>query len=345
MKKLSKIIISSLLISSLFASSCEFEKINRYNEKETTYSYLEPDPIYKNNFIQSLLKINFNDDINKINSYINITKETKYQNLEELSNALVWYLPFRINSINAAGTGRQKFALNSQKIICNTLEKNWLWYLVNIDKISFVFNPYGSKYAKKEINKKIDGKIVTLTDESQFKELKEKFNNSIIYNLKNNNIKTNKTFKLIDLGIKDDENDIYKNKIVGFIFYEDNFYIKYYQFDHENKTNFIFYPHLYYMEKINLDVLKSIEKNLWDTKNSKKDEYIKYLVDTDDPNDPFYTPDILKEEKMKYNDKNFISLFNDIYIDIETDIFDNYWLSNDLEHKIYRFTWRYVNEK
>lgn len=138
MTKLLKLKLFSLSFATLpLLVSCNQTK----SLQESPYKDLVQEDYEVNPLIQNFVKDNlFQGDQSKLKSFFNEQLRVEQKFKQEVNMALT-FAPLFIPKIEEiAERWKLKTALNSVKIISQTLQQRWFWYLQNLDKFTFVFN-------------------------------------------------------------------------------------------------------------------------------------------------------------------------------------------------------------
>lgn len=299
-------------------------------------SNIKDPQIIKNSDQKSLKNVFFEQTkiVKLLNEYLGKNKKTindyvSYQNnipegyIEQLKYALIWFIPLMtIDNHKDSNWGKREALSN---FVFNTLSKNWYWYLLNINKMFYAYNPYG-KFIQSYDN-----------EENDFKTIKTKFQKLTI------NIKNYLIQKIIVINLQKHQEDIYKEKYVYYLQYDSNKYIKIYKLINENNTfDFVIWPDLYHIKtnkKIEL-FLKEFENKFVEKKIETINENLEYnKKENTDGNEENNHVSI--QNKFLNDQNNFKNLFKGNYYDILIKSINEINKTND---KIYRFTLRSVYE-
>ncbi|RIV16383.1 aromatic motif membrane protein [Mycoplasmopsis gallopavonis] len=328
MKKLSrnkKILIIALtslgLLSIASATSVLWNnKIQNSAKKEFQKSFQSQiDPHLKN-----LVNWYFDDDQNQINDFYTTEQQNNDLLLKELKSTLILAPLWDVSVIDKAGD-KEKQVYKSINLLKNIIKNNWFWFLNNLDKFQFLYNPYGAMYSDdyptspKDILTKIQTKIS---------------NNETL--LINNS--TKKIQNIYEFEVPDTKYDVWSNKKILFFQLGQNKFIPLLKFNKENKKYLQVLPEMLVMHTT-IKTKDALQKflNAALVNNLKiQNDYIEYQMKLQ--------PDFnIEDYKRDSNDQYYFS------------IFDGYNYSESFKNAINqiqtegiimeRYTWGYINEK
>ncbi|MGV2392606.1 UNVERIFIED_CONTAM: hypothetical protein O8I53_06350 [Campylobacter lari] len=252
-------------------------KFRNNNELEINPLY---DKLYQNTFFQ-----NKNE---KFKDYILEQKALKSEYDKEVLASLI------ITPIYAPDIPTNSNLARSTKDVLNkALTDNSLWFLENINKFEFIYNPYGDKYSGEE----------TVTPKNIEKTFLNKLQNEedlvrVVSSLKQ---EFNISFEQI-------KGDVYNNKRIYYFVFENKLVLPVItgEYIENNQVKYIVkvLPTLLEFKEINEDIFMQFTKLLNNERNmilKKAFEYEKEIFDNLDENQ-FY---------LKFNDKNFFSIFSE----------------------------------
>ncbi|PZV99948.1 aromatic motif membrane protein [Metamycoplasma auris] len=153
MKKSLKIITSLSFVSLPFITiSCyKTTNINHSNQQEQPKTEVS---IENNPGINQLINFVSNNDKAKKDLYISNQRNIPHSKIHDLKFAFTYAPLFVFN--DPIETGEYKILIHdSNQTIKNTLSRDWLWSMNNINKFKFVYHPYGDSLHEKN-DKKID---------------------------------------------------------------------------------------------------------------------------------------------------------------------------------------------
>ncbi|KUH47498.1 hypothetical protein ASB56_01380 [Mycoplasmopsis meleagridis] len=305
------------LVTTFICCSCS--KINE--EKKIVYTKTFKEKI-NSNILELAQKIY--SDKNELNSFLTIQSQINKSFDNEIKNSLV-LAPLWDTFVKDNAGDKINRTTKAITNISNFLNENWFWYLNNLNKLSFVFNPYGNYYDSsvnnEEFEKNIDNKFT---------------NNTILINLKNSYISKIHTF---DLSI--DNYDVLLNKKLLFLELTNNQFLLLLYYEKNNQRKIFIIPDLLKINSSNIsNILEAFvtkfneakneldleEKNYWEKLKENDDtvnfDFEKYLKEHNDQY--IFTP-------YKFN--NYQAIFKKIIEKINTN-----------ENLIEKYTWGYLNE-
>ncbi|WP_170178322.1 aromatic motif membrane protein [Metamycoplasma neophronis] len=319
--KISPLIFASIVPVAMVACQKEENKseVKKIEIKKT-------DPFENNQYIKKLVSTYISADSNLSDQYIanqNNTLDAKYN---ELKYAMNFFPPYYINAENHA-SDFLNLVIKSKKIIVDTLLQDWYWYLKNIDKSTYLFNPYGDSYSDDD------------DTEALVNSVKQKFPSLIL--------KTNSNIKnLIELDWQQvpetRQYNKFSNHKVLYLVFDNNVVMKAFSYTQDNTQKFVLMPDLLYIDKpiTNnpelLQALKAIEDEFYNQRVLEIKKAIDYnkAVDGDDYD--------VNESYKFYNDEQLSKLFNtEAYAQLIQNTVEALFAKNE---KVYRFTWRSINE-
>ncbi|WP_029512681.1 aromatic motif membrane protein [Mycoplasmopsis iners] len=321
MKKLFK--ISSLIFGSsiiVASASCT----------ESSKVTIQHQPSFEeriNPLIKQIVNDFFNQDTSQIESFY--TQQAQFSNdiANELNASLVLAPLWDVNVLANAG---DKAKRTRQAIINirNFLSNNWFWYLNNLNKLTFVFNPYGEYY---------DGSAFSESSSTMDELINEKFTNGkAILNIKNPKIN-----KMYSLALKDEEFDNWLDKKLNFVQLNSKTFALFLSYN-ERKENDAIQKHLMIIPDL-LVIDNSDPENLFNLfiaefEKSKWAKYEKEKAYNSDYEDFDYHAYLRNNNDSTiwklYQSNNYSELFKNTIDALKT--------QNNL---IERYTWGYVNEK
>ncbi|MBW0598807.1 hypothetical protein MALH07_00178 [Mycoplasma anatis] len=325
MKKLLKnkfIFLSSISFFTLSIScTSNSENINKNLEQKTESKFIS-----ENKFAKELINSQFPDETQKKDFIYNQSKIIANKK-QELKSALVWFSPLRVSLVNSQSDYKNLIE-TSKKILENNINKNWLWILDNIKSFEFVFNPYGSKFDDQG------------TD--YFKnvlENVEQFNPSLKISINNNQIQD-----VLTINVNNDKEDLFQNKQIHFLIYDNNKAIKVVTYTQNNQNYLKLIPDLFYSPfSKSVDNFKNNLLNL-EKVNIKSKEL---LINKDiEYNQNFYDNYNHLNSYKTFNDFNEFKTFSSIYADINEATMKTILTDQSIENedKIFRYTWRNIND-
>lgn len=308
------------IVSALSIRHYKVEKAKKNEVPIAKKEYLE-----NNKFINKMLLDIFKDK-ELTEKYVNFENSISNQQFDELKYSLNFFPIFRNNVSNFDNA---KIIASLKKNIVNTLTENWFWYLNNISKFIFVFNPYGDDYKLLDKEEELLEKVKSI-----FPDISLKLTNNKIIDFYESDYKTMPEVK------KYNEWTDIKNI---YYFYKHNIVIKGFTYQYKNKINVIIRPSLLYFNnsKSIEETKKQIDKldNLIFEKRSQyiKNEY-KYEEQT-------FSNFNASEFYKKNNDTQMLTLFNDngynrSYYEASAELSSNE--KNKIE--IFRFSWRDIDD-
>ncbi|AZG68562.1 aromatic motif membrane protein [Mycoplasma struthionis] len=331
MKKLLKISLPLALAFPLIALSCQnnLETKKSINENNSNLTNLNTNKDFNTSAIKELINDYISSDPIKQNEFINNQNNILDAKFNEIKYALTFFVPYILSAEDKAGDFL-RLVKESKKIIIDTLQSNWYWYLKNIDKFSFALNPYGDQ------NKDLDkAKEYILKAQQEFKDLQ--------YINKGNAI--DEVYYLPWLTYdKVKKFELYKNKRIAYLFLNDKTVLRAYTYELNNQKVFKLLPDVIYLSdstsrENSKEILKELEQKMLEKRIKLIEDDVEYERTSDAHPD---TVDVNKFYKF-YTDKQESDLFNfEAYNDdIARAVLDMF---KENKH-IYRFTWRWVNEK
>ncbi|WP_369085771.1 aromatic motif membrane protein [Metamycoplasma spumans] len=327
MKKLLKtsLILSSITIPVL-SISCSVNQNNNEKPKfQLNKKVEEVDKFDNSEIVKNLVNKYVSDNASINKQYVDSQNNILDAKFDEVRYAMNYFPPFYINAENHAAS---TLVLNKQskEILRKTIENDWYWYLKNIDKFVYAYNVYGDKYRSNADSKKMVSETLEV-------------NPTMIQMLKNNEIKKvyELEWKMLDQ-IK--AHNVYSNHKILYLVYEGNIAIRAFSFTHNHQNKIVLSPDLLVFDK-NLD-----EEKLLALFNKVEDEFInakKLLVEKEykykkENYDEFNETEFYQE----YNDrKTSTFLEKEAYANFIQAAIEKLW-KEDI--KIYRYTWRSVND-
>lgn len=214
------VITSIVLLTSFNYKNTKQKNIN------TNSSYITSENKFiQNSTIKHLLN-SYSKNENEQQDYYHSQFNLQFNQEQQLKYSLIWSDPIR--STQEYKDSQRKTRTDASNNILNTLNKNWFWYLYNINKMQFLFNPYG-RYTTTYQNEKED-----------FLKQKED-NKSFLQQISDNEIQ-----KVYFVKLQQYNGDIYKNKYVYYLSYKNNLYIKVYKLTKPDHTvEIMVWPDLY----------------------------------------------------------------------------------------------------
>ncbi|TNK82772.1 hypothetical protein C4M96_00425 [Mycoplasmopsis pullorum] len=318
MKKLLKISFLSLIFAApLFLSAaCTNTNVTQIQyQKEFSQSVDAK--------LNDLVKSFFDNDQKQIQDFYTKQQQIQSDLIKEFNYAILFAPLWDVNVYSNSGDKVKRTNLAIKKIK-NILNDDWFWFLNNIKKQVFVFNPYGNYY---------DGSVYS-SDEN----LKEKIQNMYQDQTILETVKSNHIENIHEIKIANSKYDQLQNKKLFFIELEENKLVPILSFESKNKRYLKILPELLVVEKNDnlTDLLSDLTNSLFEAKNLYDEEEREYQISLD-PNFDF---------------ENYLKNNND------EKVFDFYRLGNYSEFlkrainkinaqgqtKIKRYTWGYVNE-
>ncbi|TPD99594.1 aromatic motif membrane protein [Metamycoplasma equirhinis] len=365
--------LSPLIITPLLSATCQ--RIHRYKDNKKDFKLKEYDHFLENKNIASTLSF-YKQNQSELNAYVDYQTTMTPKKFGELSVALTWFTPF-LNDIKSYPTEYLPISEKSQKILIKTLQNDWLWMLKNIHKMSYTFNPYGSKYARPSYDEFLveenihKYKTSPIDDAKLFNYITKLFSDSTI-KLQNNKIKNNNlnfAFE-IPLDKKNIQVDKYKKITVKYLFLTENIVTKLYEMTSEDNLRSVVLSYdLLYIDWSKIfqsknEYIKSLELSIWEKRTAKakynkayldrqlKDEYEEsQILGQDDPDEKMseeeYKRRLLENEKNAWNglkDIDFLRPFSSEYLDALTNTINKIYLAEENKWSIFKFTWRFIDE-
>ncbi|TPE57572.1 hypothetical protein FJO69_01410 [[Mycoplasma] falconis] len=340
MKKwlLTNVLSLTLLSTPLVTIACQKEK--KDEEKPlSNNSYLKKvksDKQFQNNKnIQNLLNL-FEKDKNKQDQLVNNQNNFPDAMFKELSYAMEFFPPFLIQNSDL-WNDFQRIIQKSKGVVVETLTKNWYWYLKNIEKFVFTYNPYGDNYGGE------------LFDENRFWNVKKILNG---FSLKLNSNVIQDIVKLPWYNEKLNEYKTLDEREVYYLIIDTNKAVGLYTWKQNGETKFYIAPDvLYFNQAKNINETKQEIANLNELitnqiiKSSEK--WLNYEILLEDQPYNMSEEEFKESYKKKFyakrNDASFIKPFNNhAYAEIINQALETY---NQEDFKAIRLTWRTIDEK
>ncbi|UUM19390.1 hypothetical protein [Mycoplasma sp. 1018B] len=310
MKKLSKIIkcfltlnlLPTFLLTSVACFNVNKEKNILTNNWEFTPKFIDT---VDNNLLDLTKK--FIPNQSEFNDFIDVQSQIDNNLINELNFSLI-FAPLQDVKVLSNSGNQNKKTNQSISNLKQFLKNNWFWYLNNLEKLIFAFNPYGKDYDI-SFNNKVDNFNELLKQKINDNTLLFKFNNKTIDKI------ITKTFNL-------NEHDKLLNKKLFFIVLEQNKIMLLLSYEENQKKNIIILPDLFVISDINyLDTF--IENFLlffqeeW-TKNLEKN--INYLKSIDDDFDVNNYLAINNDSKLFsfYDSDNYAEIFSNLVLNFQT---------------------------
>ncbi|MEA4115386.1 hypothetical protein VBM87_01140 [Mycoplasma sp. 744] len=310
MKKLSKIIkcfltlnlLPTFLLTSVACFNINKEKNILRNNWDFTPKFIDT---VDNNLLDLTKK--FIPNQSEFNDFIDVQSQIDNNLINELNFSLI-FAPLQDVKVLSNSGNQNKKTNQSISNLKQFLKNNWFWYLNNLEKLIFAFNPYGKDYDI-SFNNKVDNFNELLKQKINDNTLLFKFNNKTIDKI------ITKTFNL-------NEHDKLLNKKLFFIVLEQNKIMLLLSYEENQKKNIIILPDLFVISDINyldtfIENFLLIFQEEW-TKNLEKN--INYLKSIDDDFDVNNYLAINNDSKLFsfYDSDNYAEIFSNLVLNFQT---------------------------
>ncbi|VEU70786.1 aromatic motif membrane protein [Mycoplasmopsis glycophila] len=328
MKKLLKIsLVPFLAFTSFSLVACQnaSSKEIKIQHQKTFQEKIDP-------HLKELVSKFFQNNQAEINSFYTLESQTNKLLFPEVLNSLIFAPLWDVDVYDNSGYSKSKQTFQSIKNIREILHQKWFWALNNIDKLVFVYNPYGADYNYYPFE----------NNEAQKETIKTKIaNGEVLKEIKNPQILDSFEFELTN-----DKFDIYTNKKLKFLKFDANLFIPLLEFESEQKLNYFLFPELLELknneqESETFTEFVSIFNKQREKRDAENIQYYKELNASENENESSFDSDeYLKNNNDKvifdvYTKKNYAELFKRT---IEE-------LKQNQNIEITKYTWGYLNEK
>ncbi|CAC13368.1 LIPOPROTEIN [Mycoplasmopsis pulmonis] len=263
--------------------------------------------------IQNLVN-DFIDNSSEKNNYVLTQKNLPKTLLKQLQFSLVYFNNIW-SSKDQNDIGHSQARKRSHEFILEALSSNWYWSLQNIDKFQYAFNPYGQRL-------------------KGYRQEKKDFEDHIkTFGFLSRQAKSNKIKNIYKINMEKLNEDVFQNKQIYYLEYENNLFLKIYKLQNKDKTIILIWPDLYWIKNTN-NVEFYLQKFEQEIIKQRKMS-IQNEIEPDEDENPIY---------KKYNDSHlYEKLFQGQYYD---------WIRNAIkslnemesENQIYRYTLRGIDE-
>lgn len=264
-----------------------------------------------------------------------LVSETRF---EELDYALSFFAPYNIEEQSRIEEDYSRIIGKSNKLVQDLFRFNWYWYLRNLDRMIFNFNPYGDRFQDIPISQsKIDmNKVIEELFES----------NKLTINPKNN---INKALTFYQYNWSTFEKELggefllSKNRyaqvdysfglFANYLQIEQDLYLRYWNYKDKNgNSTLVMLPDLFYIPNSNKQIIDEFEKNIYLTRDANVKQRIEYQKEAE-----IYEEDVFEKES---NDTYFFKLFERRSYNLA--LYETLLKTNADGMKIYRYTFRRV---
>lgn len=320
--------IPAITLPSVLALKDKPTKKSESKEKPL-YSYFKTE-FDENEHINKLLDLAFKDE--KAKQKYALRENTISSKKQEEVKYSLSYFPINKLSGDSGYSNIPQTLTDSKDVLMDTLTNNWYWYLKNINKSIYVFNPFNDLYA---FNK---------DHEALYKEVKKEFP-SLSLNHSSN--------VPVELVVKEPEQykelknyDVLKNKKIFWLVYNSQKAVRGLSYTNEKWKKTVIFPDFFHFSNSSSvsDILLQIdliEKYFYESKIESIVEELKYQQELKE-NDPDH---VIDKDAIynRYNDLSETILFKKN----SYNKFIHFALGKIKENDskvVYRFTWRNMNE-
>ncbi|WP_426461530.1 aromatic motif membrane protein [Mycoplasma hafezii] len=287
-------------------------------------SYNKPFAQTINHNLKLLTETYFDNNQNELKDFYRTQSQIGNSLIPEYRTSLI-FAPLWDQKVLKNADSNTKQTIQSIKNIEQALTNEWFWYLNNLEKLQFVFNPYGNEYSG---NASAGNNIFNKFLESD---------KPLSITLKDSNIQ-----KIYIKDFQLSKYDELKNKKMYFMQIDTNKFLMLLTYQDQNDKKQIFLlPDLYVISNnISVDAFSSkLIEMIQEVNQAQIQKEIDYLKNFDDP---------INEEAVskQFNDVAFIKLFSSKnYAQLLSLVIQK--MQNDENNKVSfeKYTWGFVNEK
>ncbi|SJZ41109.1 aromatic motif membrane protein [Mycoplasmopsis verecunda] len=318
------LLLSTISLPILAVSSCyqkADEEIKLKPKKQVTNNEMKI-----NQIASKLITNNQERDL-----YISQQKNIPDDIITELKASMIYANISNVKVLEKSSSVLNNQVKNAIIAITNTLTKDWYWYLNNLNKNKYVLNPFNENYS--DITNLEETKNNPKNTKSIFQYVLNK-NKTYAIDMKNANIQD-----IISYEIPNEKFDIYQNKKINFILFDNNTFILYFTYSKDNKNNILIIPDVFLI--INNQEAKEITSKFKDSFITALNQRIQNKTNYDiltgsnqqEALDNAYKAFSDKKLFTMYEPNNYSGIF-----------YDATMLLNNNEMQLLRYTWGEINE-